>query len=461
MPFKSNLQNSFAKLTLQIGSILLVCSPVFGGDASLQLSEISEEQSTTLEDVPLGTLAALDFTVRRFQPYAEDARIVEVSLAGEQELPRSSLLFYVGSANNADARIALNSSADGSNLKGTISTRTESFEVQWTKGAWKSVDAKTLLPEGVNPSFQCGNDAQTSALSFAQVDAQGDALNIGIAGAQRGAVAAADFALQTRAVTSPNAPLATRTATVAFDIDSSAVTKKFGSNANATNYLPTLITGMNASFDSPLNVQLLLGTTFIRTSGADPYAGITDTDTQLDRLGVQWRDNHAGVQRAFVMLISAAQSSGCSASGLAWVDAYCRNGTAGSTNVYGSYSANQLFHSECTNIPISNDLRIASHELGHNFGASHTHCTNSGGFIDSCFSGEGGGCYSGAQSCPAGGGTLMSYCHLLGGCSASLLFHPTHISLINPKTTAAFNAGCLLPAGSVAPIIFQNGFEGN
>lgn len=73
-------------------------------------------------------------------------------------------------------------------------------------------------------------------------------------------------------------------------------------------------------------------------------------------------------------------------------------------------------------------LQVA-HELGHNVQSPHTHCTaltvpeqtqyNTSGraFVDACRSGEGGGCYSGAQSLPAeapgGRGTIMSYCHLL------------------------------------------------
>ena len=68
---------------------------------------------------------------------------------------------------------------------------------------------------------------------------------------------------------------------------------------------------------------------------------------------------------------------------------------------------------------------IVGHELGHNFGAWHTHCTNvaTGGAptgtntIDKCFK-RTGGCYQGATSCPTSGpgapaGTIMSYCNQL------------------------------------------------
>jgi hypothetical protein len=455
---------NFLRVSSRLAPFAFFCVSAGASDVPSQLRALLPAQNTTLLAVPLDAFGTLDFTLQRFEPYAPGARIVEVTKDGAHDLPRSNMRFYLGAATAAEARIALSSDADGNNLRGTLSTRGENFELKWVNGAWQSVNTKSILSPGLNPTFQCGNTPQISALEPKRLVPGRESIGVDILD-PKGAhevIATIDAALRNSAgpdLKNTNATLATRTATVAFDIDAAAITKKFaGSNTNATNYLPTLITGMNTSYDSPLNVQLLLGTTFIRTSGADPYAGITSTQTQLDRLAIQWRDNHPSVQRAFVMLISAAQASGCSASGLAWVDAYCRNGSAGSTNVYGSYSANQLFHSECSAVSIDNDLRIMAHELGHNFGASHTHCTNSGGFIDACFNGEA-GCYSGAQSCPAGGGTLMSYCHLLGGCSTSLLFHPVHVSIINPKTAAAFTAGCLKPAGAGLELILRDGFE--
>jgi Metallo-peptidase family M12 len=408
-------------------------------------------QSTVLTNVPVGFEQIRDIELWRFQPYAEDAKIFLDTPEGMRELPRSTRQFYLGRSLAGNARIALSTDANGNDLQAQVFTPSADFELRWQGDQWQLTDSKSTIPSGEALSFQCGNTPQASlAKSLVKPTQLIDT------------APALDALSNALAPPTPNATLATRTATVAFDVDSNAITKKFaGSNATATSYLPTLITAMNASYDAPLNVQLLLGTTFIRTAGSDPYSGTTSTNTQLDLLGAQWRDNHASVTRAFVMLISGVQSNGCSAAGLAWVDAYCQTGTPGTSNVYGSYSANQLFHTGCANVAISNDVRITAHELGHNFGASHTHCTSIGGgaFIDSCNNGEAAfGCFAGTQSCPASGGTLMSYCHLLGGCTTSLLFHPTHISIISPKITAAFNANCIKPAVS-SDLIFQNGFE--
>lgn len=443
-------------------SILSCCIAGFASaDTALEaLKKLQVGQSTVLNEVPLSANRFASIEVRRIDPYAADAKVLLDQDGQLIELPRSDRRFYLAHTRNGlAARVAISTDAKGGDLQAQVFQPGADYELQWdgnmAKGQWRLSDATNRIPVGETPTFQCGNSPQVSLQDRVLSDSARAAQSLGLASTP------VDVINNQLAVPVPSEVRATRSATIAFDIDSNAITKKFaGNNTTATNFVASLITAMNASYDAPLNVQLLLGTTFIRTAGTDPYSGTTSTNTQLDLLGVQWRDNHAGVTRAFVMLISGVQSNGCSASGLAWVDAYCRTGTAGSTNVFGSYSANQLFHSACAGLAISNDVRITAHELGHNFGANHTHCTSNGagGFLDQCFSGEGGGCYSGAQSCPAPGGTLMSYCHLLGGCTTSLLFHTTHVSLIAPKTNAAFNAGCLRPVVA-GDTIFINGFE--
>jgi hypothetical protein len=114
---------------------------------------------------------------------------------------------------------------------------------------------------------------------------------------------------------------------------------------------------------------------------------------------------------------------------------------------------------------------IVAHELGHNFGAHHTHCTNvaTGGAptgtdpIDRCRSGES-GCYAGPTSCPASGpgapaGTIMSYCNNIecGPDGQNVLqFHPTHIGVLS--VLVAQNTPSCLVVGS--DVIFEDGFEG-
>jgi hypothetical protein len=41
-------------------------------------------------------------------------------------------------------------------------------------------------------------------------------------------------------------------------------------------------------------------------------------------------------------------------------------------------------------------------------------------------------------------GTIMSYCHILGGCSASMVFHPTVEAYLDPIMTSKIGV-CLMP----------------
>lgn len=81
---------------------------------------------------------------------------------------------------------------------------------------------------------------------------------------------------------------------------------------------------------------------------------------------------------------------------------------------------------------------LAVHELGHLFGLGHAHCTSPP--IDQCWSGGGNGCYVGPTSCPAEGGTVMSYCYT-GACAPQLnsqTFGAAHIAQLQTHSCVLF-----------------------
>lgn len=268
---------------------------------------------------------------------------------------------------------------------------------------------------------------------------------------------------------------APRGVAVAVDVDHELLVNRFGGVATAnqtaaTNWIADLFATMNVMYVRDLDVTLQLGTTILRT-GATPYTIAADAaanTTDLNNFGNYWQTNEAGVPRAFAMLLSGRMTSGFSASGIAWVNSYCRTPGNG-----GSYSVNKVFTSSQVGVDLS--ARVVGHELGHNFGASHTHCTSAStgaypvatGTIDQCYKGESGsGCYAGTVSCPASGpgaplGSIMSYCNNNSSNGANcgqnvLQFHPVQIATLSTLIAQNTASGCL---ASSSDVIFKNGFD--
>jgi hypothetical protein len=231
---------------------------------------------------------------------------------------------------------------------------------------------------------------------------------------------------------------------------------KFSDNpTTATNFIASLIAQMNVMYNRDLLIQLVQGTTFLRVGNSsdgdhfndDPWAqvGAGANGNELTEISNYWSTTNNGITRAFVAMLSGKGSSS-GASGIAWVP-----GSLCSTFYGVSYS--QVFLSGT--VPSFGDVLVVGHEIGHNFGTPHTHCYSPP--IDTCYNGEASqGCFAGTPSCPSAStingvpnvqGTLMSYCHLLGGCSSSLVFHPRTITLVQPLIQAAVNS-CIFPAAA-------------
>jgi len=243
------------------------------------------------------------------------------------------------------------------------------------------------------------------------------------------------------------------TATLAVDTDNEAMLKRFSDNTTtATTFIAQLLAAMNVMYERDLNVRLLQGTTFLRLSTTpDPYSelpsGSSTTLAELNEFSTYWDTKHDSIPRALAMMLSGKLTSGNSFAGKAWINGVC------STSV--GYSFSHIFHNPA--VSAAQNSKFVGHELGHNFGSVHTHCYNPP--ADTCANVEAAsGCFSGTPSCPAAStihgvlnvqGTVMSYCHNLGGCSSSEVFHQRTLDIINPLLASRVGV-CIFVQGAGA-----------
>jgi hypothetical protein len=432
------------------------------------LAKLKTGQSATIGGFPVGPKQRSDLRFERVPIYADDARLYVVGAAGKREVPRSTRRFLRGYGDDG-ARVALSLNADGSFAEGSAfggegpavlrygaaGTRTRTLQAQLAQ-----------LPADVTFDFHCGNE--------------GVNLDLGALSGMTAPDAPAP------AVETTSATHALRFATVAIDTDNPFMLKLFNNDTtSATNWIASMFNTMNVMYERDLLVRLYVGTTYYQTLASDPYTLMQPNGTAADTMSVNldifsayWKNNHpaGSPARAFAALLSGllpSTANSCSAAGIAWLNNYCATGTTFGSHTAGSYSVNQV----CTSTnaffgPAFSGLVVA-HELGHNFGAYHTHCTNAStgaaptgaNTIDTCFTGEKyvinnveQDCYAGATTCPAGGaGTIMSYCNITG-CPPNtqnlFQFHPTHVAVIDNDIAAA-PPGCL----NTADDVFFSGFE--
>lgn len=428
-----------------------------------RLASLGQSETQVIDAFPASPSTSVSIRFGRVQIYSPEARIFVVTPTGQTELPRSDRIFLRGYSDDRTVRVAMSLNADGSFADGNGSSPEGSFALRSrtdASGAQRltAIALKDALPPGYRYQYRCSNeDPITNAPTSL------DQMLKNLSAPSAPALVA-------------SSPSPYSLAIVAVDTDSLFMSTLFSNSAaNATTWIAKMFNTMNTMYETDLNVQLLQGTTFLRV-GTDPYgsASTVPVDTaDVDVFATYWRANYASVKRAFATLLSGrgpCESCGmncisCSASGRAWINQYCQTGTDSQGHVVGSYSVEQVFTSLLVDPNADISARLTGHELGHNFGANHTHCTdkNSGqapvatNTIDQCFNGESGlGCYAGGTSCPAGGsGSIMSYCNL-GACSSdnALQFNSTQISATLAPNVTAKTPTCLL-----TDRVFANGFN--
>jgi hypothetical protein len=196
----------------------------------------------------------------------------------------------------------------------------------------------------------------------------------------------------------------------------------FGSSQGVTNYLTTLFNNFQLVFNNE-SIGSQLNQIYVWTS-ADSYANSLDN----------FSAGRSNFNSNLAVLFSTTGGGG-----VAWLNTICQS---------GEYYRHAFCGSVGGSVPAfpnySWPLNVSTHEVGHNLGSPHTHaCTWTGGAIDGCgpAAGYNEGCTG--PTPPAGGGTIMSYCHLTStGISISNGFGPQPGNLIRSRVNSCITLTC-------------------
>lgn len=405
----------------------------FDGRVVAVLQDLSPEETIRVEDWPVSPGQRAAVVLRRIDVYAPDAKVIVVEDGVEREAPRSSAVFLHGtieSGESAGGRFVSSIDPATGHVEGLAMTARGVFVLA---PPLPGRDETRLLPAS-------GSDAGEPAAAWTcgVPDDEGHPFWEGVREAR--SLRAASAAASTRPGAVAALATLSKTAIIAFDTDAEYLSLRFGNNtATATTYIANLVANMSLIYERDVasvqgnGVRVLQGYTILRVGEAsDPYSDTTGgaNSTKLSEFGAYWDAQYPTtvVRRALAALLSGRQGSQFSASGIAWVGALC------SSSSYG-YSVNQLFTADLGSSDTLQNLTILAHEVGHNFGAYHTHsCYYGTPPIDTCVSPEG-GCTA-ATGCPGSqtfngvttNGTLMSYCHMLGCSPRQLVFHSRSVA---------------------------------
>ena len=398
-----------------------------------QLRAVPENESVTLQNFPFAPGATGDLVLERFDVVSPEGRILVESAAGETSSPLPRGVHFEGHLDGEPgSRVYLG--APGDFLVAILQT---------------SAGLVYVGPDGpaAGPVQHVvrRSDSRENA-ELAPLDWRCDADDLDPAPPNGGGGPFARLAKPSAASLSALQATALKDATVSIETDQELLAKFSGNVGSMTSYITTLMGAISVIYERDVSVHLTVNLVQAWTT-TDPYVA-TDPRTQLNEVGDWWHANRpkASYPRTLVQYLSGKPVTG----GIAWLTVLCANDFSQSGHWGGAYGVVQVNGMYPASLW---DLFASAHEMGHNFGSPHTHCFSPP--IDMCYNAEA-GCYSGPVVNPGpGGGTIMSYCHLLPGGfgNIDLRFHDR---CINEKMLPEINAvTCLTTFVGASPIATQ------
>lgn len=362
-----------------------------------------------VDDFPLGSSRSATVELERFEPFPAHARVEIMEASGPRALALPDRAYFRGQVRGEPgSRVFV--VAGPTSVQGFVTSAGDVFPFgPDSHGRHRSYALTQADPTQYPPPKDfCVNDLEPQAVEHptpSPMHAAPDGTPV-IAAAVAGSLRIADLAIET----------------------DNELRAKFASDNAALDYLTSLLAASTAIYERDVNVRLQYSYIRLWAPGvSDPWTS-TSPSGSLSEVLSYWNNaannmNAIAGSHDVVHFISGKSVQG----GVAYVDVLCFPSYAyGVSQVYGSF--------DLSNPNAIWDLVVFTHELGHNFGSSHSHCYNPP--LDKCYNGES-GCYSGAVV--ASRGTLMSYCHLLSGglSNIDLTFGDTVSARIRTSVDAA------------------------
>ena len=340
------------------------------------LAALRASDHAVVSAFPLGHRRTAELVLERFTPFAPGIRVETMNAGGRRSLALPDHAYFRGKVSDeSDSLVVLIASRH--RVRGFVVSGGDVFPFgPDSQGGHRSYSLRDADPTIHRPPGDfCANDLYPELVAV-----------------PRPAALIPPIA---------QAPGTLRLADIAIETDQE-LRAKFPNDAAALDYLASLAAATTAIYERDVAVRLRFS--YIRLwNSTDPWTA-SDTSGSLTELRRYWNDptnqmaTIAG-PRTVVHFVSGKGVQG----GIAYIDVLCSSGIGyGVSQVYGSFDLSrpsQIW-----------DVLVFAHEVGHNFGSPHTHCYSPP--IDQCYNREA-GCYSGPVV--SSRGTIMSYCHLLGG----------------------------------------------
>jgi hypothetical protein len=380
-----------------------------------RLAQLGALTRTTMHDFPVPGFGAMTLELHRIpSPIAEGAvlRVDGVDVAGGLAGVLGDLSFWSGNAlerPGSHAFLAISSAGANGFL-----------ELPFPTDRFVHIATETSADGAIVARVLRGNDL--AALGFQQpptfcggeLPVPGQSLSLD---------------LSTAALGPPGTdPLAVVDCKLAIETDYQLY-QKFGSTPAATNYVTSLIAAVSDRYFTDVQTTLSIAYLGLYSSAADPWTSQDsggDASALLNEFVSAWAPNNWPVSANLAHFVSGANLGG----GVAYVNVLCNSsfGFGVSGNINGSINWGAW-----TGQPgnFTWDFVVVAHEIGHNFGSSHTHsyCPP----LDLCYA----NCNN-TTVCSQG--TIMSYCHVCGGMdNIDLVFHPVCANIMRQ----AVNSSCL------------------